>query len=72
MSVRKALTPTEMQTLLKQATHALAGLRGDLQALAPRAVFPAEALLATLLKHFDIRPAVAAKPRRKRQDRSEG
>jgi hypothetical protein len=72
VSARKQLTMAEMDALLKQATHALAGLRGDLQALAPRAEFPAQALLEKLLKHFDIRPAVAAKPRRKRQDRSEG
>lgn len=68
MSARKELTAAEMSALLKQATHALAGLRGDLQALAPRAVFPAEALLVKLLKHFDIRPGVAAKPRRKRAE----
>lgn len=66
---RVQLTADAARDLLRQATHALAALRGDMQVLAPRQPFPAESLLQQLLGHFDIRPEIArAKGRRRAQE----
>lgn len=65
MTRKVPLTADATRDLLRQATHALAALRGDMQALAPRQPFPAENLLQQLLSHFDIRPPIARAKRRR-------